>query len=514
MPTTSQYIQTGLNLLHTQTGSFAAVYRQVLEESVPATTLTPAQLQQQNVRLEQRRMELEAQLIPYNERLRTNIERLWAFRQPTQQERKEWNRINQQIGRLKDELHGIEDRQDTLLYQEIRSLERLQARRGLYRGERARLFAIRTQYEAALKRAVAGVFRRWKELDDMQSDIRGPAYYQSPEYSQRRRLGVDAGPARFDLFAISGGAVATTHGFGARDTAGLLQPGTLTPNSRSTSTGIGLRGSVDASRWLNLDGDQTLLANGFVSYSRVDSKSETPADLIVANLTNSGSARADNVTIGGDARYDFMGMYLQGAGAYNFAKQDISNTIDGSRGSFDSQSYNVDLRMGKAFLLDSGIFGPMIHPGRFTKARPPAGGYIIALDLSGHVGHTNLRTDAFTDSTGFAYGTSQTRYETVGGRAELFAVVLRENVLWVPFVAMKVDQRFDFSSSANFPVQPDLPNGNIVYYSPANTFWGPELGLTIATPGWWNVQARGFYLASSDTDVAGGSLSARIPFRP
>lgn len=363
------------------------------------------------------------------------------------------------------------------------------------------------QMEAAMKQLEAALLSM---LSQPFPKPQLPSWAQTPQ-----RLGMELGPARFDIFAIGEGAVANSDGFAVKDVAGLVKPGALTPSSRSKVLGVGIKGSIDLARGLNFDGDQTLLANGFVSYSRVESKSGSTAELAALGLINTSSADADNGMVGGDVRYGYKGMYVQAGGAYGFGKLKTTNTIDDSRGSFNVHSYGVDVRLGKIFPLAWGLLGSTVEP-RFgaKELPPPAGAYVIGLDLSGHVGHTGIRTNEFIDSTGLAVGASETRYETVGGRAELFSTLVYENVLWSPFVAIKVDQRFDFSSKATMPVQPQLPSGDVYYFSPANTFWGPEVGLTIAGQQWWSVQARGFYLASADANVAGGSVQLRIPFNP
>jgi hypothetical protein len=371
------------------------------------------------------------------------------------------------------------------------------------------------QMEAAMKRLRDALLSMISQPAPKLSTADLRSMVSQPFSKPPQRLGMELGPARFDIFAIGEGAVANSDGFAVKDAAGLVKPGSLTPSSRSNLLGVGIKGSFDLARGLNLNGDQTLLANGFVSYSRVESKSGNTAELAALGLVNSSSADADNGTVGGDIRYGYKGMYVQAGGAYSFGKLKTANTIDDSRGSFDVHSYGVDMRLGKIFPLAWGLLGSAVEPRFGVKEPPPAAGaYVIGLDLSGHVGHTGIRTDEFIDSTGLAVGASETRYETVGGRAELFSTLVYENVLWSPFVAIKVDRRFDFSSKATMPVQPQLPSGDVYYFSPANTFWGPEVGLTIAGQQWWSVQARGFYLASADANVAGGSLQLRIPFNP
>jgi hypothetical protein len=52
----------------------------------------------------------------------------------------------------------------------------------------------------------------------------------------------------------------------------------------------------------------------------------------------------------------------------------------------------------------------------------------------------------------------------------------------------------------------------VVTTNPALTFGGAELGVVARGPGGWSVNAKGFYQASADTTVTGGSLTLKIPF--
>ena len=58
-----------------------------------------------------------------------------------------------------------------------------------------------------------------------------------------------------------------------------------------------------------------------------------------------------------------------------------------------------------------------------------------------------------------------------------------------------------------------LVGGDIVTYSQAQTFWGVEGGLDVlgSAASAWRVEAKGFYTASSDTNIAGGKLSIKVP---
>jgi len=147
------------------------------------------------------------------------------------------------------------------------------------------------------------------------------------------------------------------------------------------------------------------------------------------------------------------------------------------------------------------------------KAPPkPSGGYFVGLDLSGHVGYLDSRADGFTDSTGFIFGTNQIRSGDVGGRAQLFAILPGNGIVWRPYVAGTVDQLFGFSSILDVPNQAAVPSGDLVSLKVAQTFGGTVLGVDALAPSGWAVGVRGFYQASSDTNMIGGSVYLKIPF--
>jgi hypothetical protein len=139
------------------------------------------------------------------------------------------------------------------------------------------------------------------------------------------------------------------------------------------------------------------------------------------------------------------------------------------------------------------------------------GGTVIGLDLSGHVGYVDNWTSSFTDSSGFAFGTGETKFTDLGARARFFGILPDRGFAWMPFVSGTVDQRVGFSNTVNLPSQPTLIGGDTLSMGTANTFVGTELGRDILAGGGWVIGAKGFYTASADTNIAGGSAYLRIP---
>jgi hypothetical protein len=302
----------------------------------------------------------------------------------------------------------------------------------------------------------------------------------------------------------------SSKGVVATDTAGGLAPG-YSASSSATSGSGGIFGTIDATRFFGLAGNQSLFLTGFFDYQR-DSMNVGFVTAAGAPFTpNAGSLQSDTYTLGGSFFYRTGTTYLRGEADYDFGRNNETNSLLGRTGSFNSNGYSVDAKLGNILVLLNTTGAPS-STAMPTKAPPkPAGGYLVGLDLSGHLGYSENGSDGFTDTGNFIYGTSQTRSGDIGGRAELFALLPGNGLMWKPYVAGTVDQLFGFSSTLNIPNQ--LATGaDVVSLQPAKTFGGGELGLDARGPGGWTVGVKGFYEASADTNITGGSVTLKIPF--
>ncbi len=311
--------------------------------------------------------------------------------------------------------------------------------------------------------------------------------------------------------ADGGGASLRGFGIRASDTAGFLTPGE-TITLHDTSGNGGIVGTFDATRVFGLPSNNSLFFTGSFNY-RSDSVS-LGAVSPTGVAFNVGSLQTDTYTFRGSVFYRSGTTYLRGAADYNFGRSNETNSHDGSTGSFNSNGYSVDAKLGNVFVLfnTTGVSTSAALP---TKAPPkPTGGTLVGLDLSGHIGYFEDRLNGFTDSTGFIFGTGQTRSGDIGGRAELFALTLQRNgVVWKPYVAGTVDQLSGSSSTLTIPSQVAQPGITDVFsVQLARTFGGAELGVDARGPGGWTVGVKGFYEASADTSIAGGSVTVKIPF--
>jgi hypothetical protein len=310
--------------------------------------------------------------------------------------------------------------------------------------------------------------------------------------------------------AEGGGAVLRGQGIRASDTAGFLTPGeTLT--LRDTSGNGGIIGTFDATRFFGLPSNQSLLFTGSFDYQSDSASLGAVSPTGVAFST--GSLQTDTYTFHGSVFYRSGTTYLLGAADYNFGRSNETVSPVGSTGSFNSNGYSVDAKLGNIFVLfnTTGVSTSAALP---TKAPPkPTGGTLVGLDLSGHIGSFGNWANGFTDSTGFIFGADQVRSGDIGGRAELFALMPGNGLLWKPYIAGTVDQLFGFSSALTIPSQVAQPGITDVFsVQSARTFGGAALGVGARGPGGWTVNVEGFYEAAGDTNITGGSVTVKIPF--
>ncbi len=317
----------------------------------------------------------------------------------------------------------------------------------------------------------------------------------------------DGSSSPYSGFGGVGGGFATHgNGYGVTDTAGNFAPGSTTPSFRSTGGNGGIFGTYDASHFL--PSNQYLFFSGRFDYTSLNVDGGPIPGLNVA----SGSARLDLYTLGAFALYYNNRTYLQATGAFNFGHSNETFSVDGSTGSFNSTGYFADARLGRIFIL-WGTAATASASALPTKAPPKSTpGPAIGIDVSGHLGYFEQQIGSFTDSSGFVFGTDRTIYGDVGARAKLFALLPYNGLMWRPYVAVTLDQQFGFSSVLNIPNQPTLLGGDVLSLQEAQTFWGGQLGLEVSGANGWVVGAKGFYTASADTNIAGGTAYVKIPF--
>jgi hypothetical protein len=319
---------------------------------------------------------------------------------------------------------------------------------------------------------------------------------------------VSNGGTSGDVTLGGGGYSLRNGGVSISDTAGFIAPGTQSASYHENGGGGGISGMYDASRFVGAN--QHLLFSGAFDY--------TSSNTNFGGVGAGSTINSDNYTFTGIALYSNYNTYLALSASYQFGNNSEFNSSDGSTGSYRSDGYDIDARLGHIFWL----FNTMLQPtaSRMSvKALPkPSEGYAIGLDLSGHLGYSSDVAKGFTDSSGFVFGDERVQGGETGLQARLFATIQKYGVIWQPYVSGTVDWRFNYSHVSNFPGQLTLATGDAVTFADATTFAGATLGLDVKTSYGWIVGVNGFYDRSSDTEIVGGKayvVSAKLrPFRP
>jgi hypothetical protein len=313
--------------------------------------------------------------------------------------------------------------------------------------------------------------------------------------------------------AVGGGGGLRSSGYGISDTAGAITPGATGPNFHDTFGNGGIYGTFDASRYFGVVGaGQSVLLSGFFDYRRDNLSIAADPSLAQTVVGNAGGIGADTYTFGGSALYRSGTVYAIGFASYSFGHANETDNVTPATGGFGTHGYFVDGRLGKVFVLfnPAGEARPAVLP---TKAPPrAAAGPVVALDLSGHVGYAENSSNSFTDTSGFTYGTGKSEQGDVGARARLVAYLPNNGLIWMPYVSVTVDQLFGVSNTLNIPNQTAMSSGDLISLQTAKTFGGADLGVDVRGPGGAIVGVKGFYQASADTNIIGGSANVKFPF--
>jgi hypothetical protein len=305
-----------------------------------------------------------------------------------------------------------------------------------------------------------------------------------------------------DAGFAGGGYSLRNSGVSITDTAGLIAPGTNSASYRENSGGGGLNGTYDASRFVGPN--QHLLFNGAFDY--------TNSSTNFGGVGAGSSINSQNYSFTGTALYTNYSTYVELTGGYQFGNNSEFNSSNSSTGSYSSDGYDIDVRLGHIFWLFNTMSQPPVS--RMAVKAPPrtSDGYAIGLDLSGHLGYESDVAHGFTDSAGFVFGNERVQGGETGLKAKLFATVQNNGLMWMPYVAGTVDWRFNYSHIANFPGQAALATGDALTFDDATTFVGAKVGLDVKMSNGWIVGANGFYDRSSDTEIVGGKAYVKIPF--
>ena len=97
-------------------------------------------------------------------------------------------------------------------------------------------------------------------------------------------------------------------------------------------------------------------------------------------------------------------------------------------GSYDTSGYGLTATIGRQLPIDA------------TRT----------IDLRGSLGYLSFQGDAFTDSVGFDYGSSEVSFGFVKFQPALFWTVPIRDTTIRPYVRAELSQRFDYKNTASF----------------------------------------------------------------
>jgi hypothetical protein len=307
-----------------------------------------------------------------------------------------------------------------------------------------------------------------------------------------------------------GGFDVTNFGSLEQDRALGVTTVTKTPSYHDTLDYGGVYGVYDASRFV--PANQSLSIFGTMDIGQ-NNFTQGPGSL-PGQSVSAGWDKDRLVILAGSVRWSIDNVYLKGFGMAVFGDGTQFNTADAGFGSFATRVYAVDATLGDVFVLynTSGL-----APSATTKAPSQTtdgyGGYMLGLDLSGHVGYLDgVFLSGFSDSAGLTQGDFDGKTPLLGAAAKLFATIPGDKFQWTPYVRGAVDDYPGLSFTLTSPKQPLLPTGNVLTILPARTFWTGELGLEVQNDAGWTAGVKGFYMASSDTIIKYAGAYFKISF--
>jgi hypothetical protein len=130
-------------------------------------------------------------------------------------------------------------------------------------------------------------------------------------------------------------------GYAGINTAGLIAPGTQSASYRENGGGGGISGTYDASRFVGAN--QHLLFNGAFDY--------TNSSTNFGGVGAGSSINSNNYSFTGTGLYSNYNTYLALKGSYQFGDNSEFNSSDSSTGSYRSDGYEIDARVGQPHLL-------------------------------------------------------------------------------------------------------------------------------------------------------------------
>ena len=359
-------------------------------------------------------------------------------------------------------------------------------------------------YVTAIIRALEGATSPGMTTNSGQPNSGGSALhlgmYAPSDYSGQSGSSLATWGGAFDI---------TSGGYLEKTSIGPVTTVTKSPSFRDTLVYGGIYGIYDASRFVPTN--QSLSFFGTVNIAQ-DNLTFGPGPL-PGEAVSVGSDKVNLDFVAGSVRWSIDNLYFKGLGMAIYGKGTQFSAFDNGFGRYTTRAYAVDATIGDIFVLYNSKRGTPAAPLP-TKAPPQQGdiGYMLGLDLSGHVGYADIDFfNGYTDSAGVIWGNFEGTFPMLGAAAKLFATIPGGKFQWMPYVRGALDDYPGISFTLAFPSQPAFPIGDLQTFLPASTFWTGELGLDVQNDAGVTVGIKGFYMASSDTVIKYVGASVKIP---
>jgi hypothetical protein len=275
----------------------------------------------------------------------------------------------------------------------------------------------------------------------------------------------------------------------------------LSQSSHTTDISAGANASYNPSKTFNLGTNQRLVVTGLFQYDSV--RSTFNANPAIPAVLASGTDHVNTYTFGGLAQYFAGDMYYSGFLSGTWGSGGATNGATGGTGNFSTSGYATGFNIGKTFTLFGSNAAPDSPMPTKAPPRPAATGNSLGLFLDAGLYYANNRAGGFTDTTGFVRGTEELHYWDFNAQATLVGTILDNGLTWHPYLGVTLDQQFGFSNTLGIPTQA-LSAADVISYGSAQTFIGPQAGLSATLSNGLILGVMGFYRQSAEFQVAGG----------
>jgi hypothetical protein len=278
----------------------------------------------------------------------------------------------------------------------------------------------------------------------------------------------------------------------------------LAAGGQITTLGTGAEAHVNE-KLVDLKNDnQTLTIGGYFDYNSIRADFDA--------LAPSASYRRDQFDAGLNATYFYNRSYIsvEAGGLWGSGSSNASGAV----GNFNSTGYQATITGGHTFaLLDDRSFAT--KPNLITKAPvanpTPTGGTFVGLNLAGFASTYHENIGAFTDSSGFITGAENLTIWTVGAQATLYAEMMRNGLLWQPYLQLGISQEVSYSHTLNIIAQAAQTADVLDFAAPGETFGSVKAGLSMLDRNGIRYGIEGSYYRSSGIESAGGRAYVQFP---